>query len=568
MGIALVPLLLWLGLAALSVALVVLLVTRWGVSRPLFKCLILSLLAHVLLAAYAATVQIVFYVPRLTEETYHFSSIDVLASGDGLGEGEGYGAIDMPLEQPLLEGITRTAPLSDDPKPVEKDNLEAFNRREIFSALAQLTDRLSAADLESSSPPLPPPIAMDDIDDLPEVNSLPDMEVSASIPAPKPPPAVAQPARSEKNESLPVIYSLRNASDRTTVAQRHGATSETEAAVKAALRWLAENQSKQGQWDSRATGGGNELFVLARNRQNAGIDADTGMTGLALLAMLASGHTHLGGDYQENVRRGLEFLLRIQGSDGNLGGPATAFSRMYCHGIATFALSEAYGMTGDSRLREPVRRAIAYTVAAQNPTTGGWRYVPGDPGDTSQFGWQWMALKSAELAGIPIPEKTRQAAIKYLQSVASGRAGGLASYRPSEPATRTMTAEALVCWQFLGMPREHPAGDEAGDFLLSELPAARGQTNLYYWYYATLGMYQLQGKYWQAWNQAVQKTLVENQRKSGPLAGSWDTDDVWGGYGGRVFTTALATLILEVYYRFLPLYAEVAGLTTPRSQLQ
>jgi len=123
-----------------------------------------------------------------------------------------------------------------------------------------------------------------------------------------------------------------------------------------------------------------------------------------------------------------------------------------------------------------------------------------------------------------------------------------------------MTAEALVCWQFLGMPREHPAGDEAGDYLAAELPG-EGQKNLYYWYYATLGMYQLQGAYWQRWNEALRATLVASQRHSGPEAGSWDADTVWGGYGGRVYSTALSALCLEVYYRFLPLYVEAASST-------
>ena len=168
-----------------------------------------------------------------------------------------------------------------------------------------------------------------------------------------------------------------------------------------------------------------------------------------------------------------------------------------------------------------------------------------------------MALKSAELAGIPIPDATRQGIIRYLQSVSSGKYGGRASYRPGEQATRSMTAEALVCWQFLGLARQHPACNEAGDFLLGELPG-EGQSNLYYWYYATLGMYQLQGAHWQRWNDALRTTLVGRQVKDGPLAGSWDTDDLWGGYGGRVYTTALAALTLEVYYRFLPLYGVAA----------
>ena len=187
---------------------------------------------------------------------------------------------------------------------------------------------------------------------------------------------------------------------------------------------------------------------------------------------------------------------------------------------------------------------------------GGWRYRPGDAGDTSQLGWQLMSLKSAELAGIPMPDATRQGIIRYLQSVSSGKYGGRASYRPGEQASRSMTAEALVCWQFLGLAREHPACNEAGDYLLGELPG-EGESNLYYWYYATLAMYQLQGAYWQRWNDALRTTLVGRQVKDGPLAGSWDTDDLWGGHGGRVYTTAMATLTLEVYYRFLPLYSGV-----------
>jgi hypothetical protein len=566
MSIGIVPLLLWLGLASLGLALAVLLVTRWGVSRPLFKCTVLSLLAHVLLAAYAATVQIAYYVPRNGEETFHFSSFDVLTSGDGLGEGEGYGDGGDYSAEPVHSPA--------DPPPIAAEEQKPPDSIEQPEAIPEKPE---ASLTQAPEPPVPPDsvedkkverpqLAIDDIGDVPKVvDNTPEIEVAAIVPISRSAGSASVQSRpqtqtktqtpSAQTTAMPAIYSLRTAEDRAGVAQRHGATSETEAAVRAALKWLADNQTKGGNWDSRATGGGKEQFVLARDRQNAGIDADTGMTGLALLAMLAAGHTHLRGDYEENVRRGLEYLLRTQGGDGNLGGPATAFSRMYCHAIATIALCEALGMTGDSRLLEPAKRAISYTTSSQNKTTGGWRYVPGDPGDTSQLGWQWMALKSAELAGIPIPDKTRQGAIKYLQGVASGQYGGLAAYRPSEPPSRTMTAEALVCWQFLGMARENPAGDEAGDYILGELPTGKGQTNMYYWYYATLSTYQLQGKHWETWNQAVRKTLVESQRKTGPSAGSWDTDDVWGGYGGRVFTTALATLILEVYYRFLPLYA-------------
>jgi hypothetical protein len=94
---------------------------------------------------------------------------------------------------------------------------------------------------------------------------------------------------------------------------------------------------------------------------------------------------------------------------------------------------------------------------------------------------------------------------------------------------------------------------EGVEFILQELPGTR-QSNLYYWYYATLALYQLGGQGWQRWNAALKETLLATQRHDGDLAGSWDTTDVWGGYGGRVYTTALGALCLEVYYRYLPLY--------------
>jgi hypothetical protein len=215
-------------------------------------------------------------------------------------------------------------------------------------------------------------------------------------------------------------------------------------------------------------------------------------------------------------------------------------------------------MTDDRRLEGPVRRAVMYTVTAQNQTTGGWRYNVGDEGDTSQLGWQLMALKSAELAGIPMPAHTRQGAIRYLESVSSGRFGGLAAYRPVESPSRPMTAEALACRHFLGIPPDSLMAKEAANYMLAELPG-ESEANFYYWYYATLALSQTQGDAWQRWNAALQRELLARQRSSGKLGGSWDPNTVWGGYGGRVYATALAALSLEVYYRFMPLYVEAAA---------
>ena len=119
-----------------------------------------------------------------------------------------------------------------------------------------------------------------------------------------------------------------------------------------------------------------------------------------------------------------------------------------------------------------------------------------------------------------------------------------------------MTAEGLACRIFLGEDNRL-ATTEAASFLMHELPGD-GQINLYYWYYATLSLHQLQDENWQLWNAALQQRLLRGQRVEGPHSGSWDPDTVWGGFGGRVYSTAMAALCLEVYYRYLPLYGKVS----------
>ncbi len=351
---------------------------------------------------------------------------------------------------------------------------------------------------------------------------------------------------------VPAIYRLRLAPNRQMVGQMHGATPATDAAVERGLAWLARNQDPDGRWNPRRHQAGIERFVAGRDRQGAGNDADTAMTGLALLAFLGAGYSHHHGPYQDQVRRGLEFLVRSQDEHGSLAGGAGYYSAMYCHAIALLALAEAYALTGAGELREPIARGVRFTIRAQDPQGGGWRYRPGDPGDTSLLGWQLLALKSAEYTGLQIPSEVFRRAEAFLESVSSGRAGGLAAYRAVERATPAMTAEALVCRFFLGAAPEDAPVQEAVEYLLRALPG-KDPPNFYYWYYGTIAMFQVGGEAWQRWNQALRQTLVTMQRRDQPWEGSWDPVCVWGGYGGRVYTTALAILCLETYYRYLPL---------------
>ena len=374
-----------------------------------------------------------------------------------------------------------------------------------------------------------------------------------SRPTESQPPAEPRPAPTTAvSPAVPLAYRNRQLNRRFENALRQGGSADTEAAVEAALDWLAAQQTPEGVWAAAATGAGREARVLGQDRGGAGAHADAGLTALALLAFLGAGETHLEGGRRQSVQHGLEYLLRIQRADGELAGSADLFARMYCHGMATLAISEAYALTGDARLRPALDAAIGYTVRAQDPNGGGWRYRPGDSGDTSQFGWQLMSLKSAQLAGLPIPPTVWERARKFLRSVSSGTDSGLASYRPGERPSRTMTAEALFCRILLDDSQPAQAR-EALRFVAQEPPGV-GPDNHYYWYYGTLAQFQTQSDSWRGWNAALQRQLLARQHPAGPLRGSWDPDTVWGTHGGRVFSTALSALSLEVYYRYLPLY--------------
>lgn len=652
---------LWTLLGALTLALLALLMTRWGRKQPVQKCTILSVWFHLLLVIYATSIQIVperfgpgnqVTINLGAGEAVRTESPDSQSAVDKMLARASPRAVTSPVpatmsapkprlatEAPtaprvatILPPVTASRPTTSpsdlsvpaprpaspptakappaakvpEPKTPPKADTAAAppqtttptqrtppTTRDQAKSKSTTEDRLTRIDTPSPLADIPDPtidVAPKPAEPLvpvePMVTLTPERDSTAldvgTLARPSAPPIATPPTDSgvarlvpiapaagaamlgptrrsiDEPHILPPIYQERTASDRVRIAAAHGGSARTEAAVDRSLRWLSTVQDPNGRWDARRFGAGRESQALGRDRGGAGADADTGVTGLALLAFLGAGHTHQRGDHQEAVRRGLQYLIDAQHPNGNLGGGAQTFAFMYCHGMATLAMSEALAMTGDQQLREPVQHAIQYTLSAQHPSTGGWRYKPGDLGDLSQLGWQLMALKSAELGGIEIPTQTKSGMANFLQSVSSGSYGGLGSYRPGEQVSPTMTAEALVCRQFLGMPRENPAGAEAGNFLLTALPGA-GDRNFYYWYYGTLGMYQLQGDHWTRWNDAVTRQLLDSQVPDGDLAGSWEANDMWGGYGGRIYSTALATLCLEVYYRYLPLYVEAAA---------
>jgi hypothetical protein len=167
-----------------------------------------------------------------------------------------------------------------------------------------------------------------------------------------------------------------------------------------------------------------------------------------------------------------------------------------------------------------------------------------------------MALKSAQMAGLRVNPKCFDGARKWLKAASAG-SGGQFSYTPRTAPTPSMTAVGLLCSQYLGVKRSDPILGEGTGILMRNLPDNNAR-DVYYWYYATQVMHNVSGPDWDAWNRKLLQTLLESQCTQGCARGSWDPDkptsDRWGSQGGRLMVTSLATLSLEVYYHYLPLY--------------
>jgi len=519
----------WTGVAVAAAAgLIVVVRTRWLQSRTLEKCVALSVGLHAVLAIVCAFVGgwapaswgrrdegRMTIVMAVSEEPSDAAAIEG-ATGDR-------DAADGPLD-PQVAATEPLAPADEPPPP--------------------LVPLVTAAETAATPP--------DDHVPLLDVPPSPDDSAVASDAPPDP--VAAAPSGVPVARAMPATYADRVGERRAAAALTRGGSEATERAVQAGLRWLAAAQSADGRWEAARHGAGIERTAEGRERRGVGGRTDHGVTGLALLAMLGAGNTHRDGPHAATVDRGIRFLVGRQRADGSFAGDAEFFAALYCHGMATIAVAECLAMTGDESLRPAVERGVAHTLAMQHPTTGGWRYAAGDRGDTSQCGWQVMVLATARNAGLGGFDAAEARARVFLQSVASGAAGGLAAYRLGERPSMAMTAEALYCRLVLGASPAAAATAEALS-MISSAPPTPATANAYAWYYATVASFHAGGPQWDRWNAQLQTTLVSMQRRDGgPLDGSWDPDPVWGGHGGRVYSTALSAMTLEVYYRHQPLH--------------
>jgi hypothetical protein len=363
-------------------------------------------------------------------------------------------------------------------------------------------------------------------------------------------------------------FAGRSGATRKKLADKYGGNLKSEAAVAQGLQWLALHQAPDGHWSLHQF---NKFSRTKLDSSNYFDDQSTGQgaerndvagTAFGLLPFLAAGQTHKASqekdsiDYSKTtVAPALKWLMDHEGNDGDFK------AGMYAHGLAAITLCEAYGLTSDPALKPFAQKAIDFIVAAQDPASGGWRYAPRQGGDTSVVGWQVMALKSGQMAGLSVPSNALAGATKWLDGNMSTDKGdygyiGSPNTTKDSPAS-AMTAAGLLCRQYLGWGPKHE-GLLNGVARIKHAPP--GATNsMYYYYYATQVMHHMQGTAWDEWNPKMRDSLINSQDnglKKASQRGSWDPKaDAHGGSGGRIMITSLSLLTLEVYYRHLPLYS-------------
>lgn len=389
------------------------------------------------------------------------------------------------------------------------------------------------------------------------------------------------------------LYGDRFGSDRNERIGAKGGGEQTIRSSELALVWLARHQSPDGNW--KAAGFTEQCH--GGTCDGAGYaDYDTGVTGLALLAFLGAGYTHLTpkGEttdlrtpgkrilFKDVVKKGIRWLISNQDADGCVGPKVGKM--MYNQAIVALALAEAYGMTESQILKQPAQKAIDYLTQAKNPY-GAWRYTSRcGENDTSVTGWCVMALKSAKASNLLVSDGALHEANAWIKTVTDtnyGKVGyqdlGSAGVKVVVPGKNeryenheALGAVGMMTRIFVDVDRKDPVLAETAKCLVGDLPRwdkAKLTNDYYYWYYATLALYQYDGpdsggtgKFWKPWNEAIKRVLTMNQHTNsdGCAEGSWDADDRWGFEGGRVYAVAINALTMEVYGR----YANAFGVAT------
>jgi prenyltransferase beta subunit len=301
-------------------------------------------------------------------------------------------------------------------------------------------------------------------------------------------------------------------------------TREAEAAIDRALRFLDSTQNPDGSW---------------------GTQYKSAETALALMAFMVKGHFPGRGQYGAKLDKGINYLLSVGRQKGGfLGG---GHQGMYEHGLATLALSEAWGESDNDQIRDVLKKAVEVILRAQNPQ-GGWRYSPQPTdADISVTVMMVVALASASEAGILVPEKHIDRAAKYVLDC-QHPSGGFTYQAKSGPPNFARTGAGVLSY-FMAGQRTTPGVKKGLDYLTKYEDTKFQNVQWYFYahYYAAQATYQAGDQYFQPWYPKIRDALLAKQRSDGGFSGA-------DGGAGPAYSTSLAVLILGIPYRFLPIY--------------
>jgi hypothetical protein len=313
-------------------------------------------------------------------------------------------------------------------------------------------------------------------------------------------------------------------------------TPETLRGVVKGLDYLSAHQAEDGAW----LDGGGEAYPVA-------------MTGLAGTALLAHGCSPTRGHYSKNVQGAVEYLVRCGTPTGLITGPTQDSGQpMHGHGFALMFLACVYGMITKESLRLQVRTVIrkAVTLTAQGQSgAGGWSYVPGTDDEGSVTVTQVQALRAAHNAGFLVPRSTIEEAIKYLERCKTPEGGIHYSLR-SRSGPRLPISAAAVATLYNAGQFDSPLATDCLKYVWDQFRAnegfQKGGFHAFYTHlYAAQGFYMAGDQYWDAYFPKTRDQLLAMQQPDG----SWQGDGI-----GQVYGTAIATIILQLPYKYLPVF--------------
>ncbi|MFN9991872.1 MAG: prenyltransferase/squalene oxidase repeat-containing protein [Phycisphaerales bacterium] len=307
--------------------------------------------------------------------------------------------------------------------------------------------------------------------------------------------------------------------------------------------------------DARVTRG---LAALARTQREDGSFGEpqfgrtVAVTALSCIAFMADGNAPDRGPYAENVRRGLEFMLKNCTESGLVAAPM-ANSPMYGHGFATLFLGEVYGMTGgdgtdiDTRVYEALKKAVRLIESTQNEE-GGWRYNPFPfDADVSVTICQIMALRSARNAGLEVNKDVVDRAVEYVRSCQNPD-GGFRYQSITGASAWPRTAAGVASLYYAGIYEDRAIESGLKYLTVNAMPGRESSQPIHYFYghyYAIQAMFLAGAEHWAQWWPRIREELLKSQRPDG----LWSDSSAGDEYG-----TAMALIILQMPKRYLPIF--------------